>query len=250
MLLLSAGLLAGFIDSIAGGGGLVTLPVLSFLIMPGPHAIGTNKIVGTAGSLAAFLVYLRAGHMDWPRSLAFGLWVAVGSFCGSRASPLVPVEAFRWILLGACPVILYVVFHKDLWTSERLQARRKFPEGVELLFWPRLVAAGFAAGFYDGFLGPGGGTFMFLGLLFIVRMPLLAAIAGTKLVNTFSASTALATYGLGGYVHVLPGCVMASGVMVGSTLGARYANKRAAAIVRPVLGVVALLLMTKLAFKL
>src|SRR5947209_5901322 len=102
LLLLGAGLLAGFIDSIAGGGGLVTLPTLILIVGPGAQAIGTNKIVGSVAALVALGVYARAGHLQWKRSAAFAFWIGVGSFCGSRVSPLIPPEFFKWLLLVTC----------------------------------------------------------------------------------------------------------------------------------------------------
>src|SRR4051812_17697004 len=113
LLLIAAGLLAGFIDSIAGGGGLITLPALTLAVGAGPHAIGSNKIVGTTGALIALLVYLRAGHFDWRKSLVFAAWVGAGAYLGSRTAPFVPVTVFPWLLVATCPLILWIVWRKD-----------------------------------------------------------------------------------------------------------------------------------------
>lgn len=230
------GLLAGFIDSIAGGGGLITLPVLLWFLERGAHAVGTNKIPGTVAAFVALLVYARAGHFHLGRSLWFSLAVGIGAVCGSLLTPYIPSEAFPIILLILSPLILWILCVKDLWVRE-LDASKVSREKV--LFW------GFLAGLYDGMWGPGGGTFMFLALFLGAKLPLLQAIASSKLANTFSASFSLTSFAARGYVHWREGFLLASGIVVGAYLGARLTNRNAVKIVRPILAVVTLLLVLK-----
>src|SRR5690348_10234748 len=96
--LIFIGVLAGFIDSIVGGGGILTLPALSVALAPGVQAIATNKINGTVAAAVAALVYLKGRHPNWRRSLPYAGVVALGSVLGSLATPHVPVETFRWIM--------------------------------------------------------------------------------------------------------------------------------------------------------
>jgi uncharacterized membrane protein YfcA len=208
---------------------------------PGVLAIGTNKIVATAAALVALLVYLARGHFDSSRSFWFALWVGSGSFLGSRVAPLIPPSGFRYFLAATCPLILWVVWRKDLWVS-RDETRHK-PRGI---YDPILALLGLVCGFYDGVWGPGGGTFMFLSLFFFGKLPLLTAIAASKLANTASGGAALASFASQGHVRALEGCVMASGVIVGSFVGARHATTRASRIVRPVLVAVVALLALRL----
>jgi uncharacterized membrane protein YfcA len=229
------------VDSIAGGGGLITLPSLAWILGPGVLAIGTNKIVGTAAALVALLVYLSRGHFDASKSFWFALWVGLGSFCGSRVAPLIPASWFGFFLAGTCPVILWVVWKKDLWVAH--EAQHAAPRAP---YDSKLALLGLLCGFYDGVWGPGGGTFMFLSLFFIGKLPLLVAIAASKLANAASAGTALVSYAAQGHVHVLEGSVMASGVIAGSFVGAMHASSRAARIVRPVLVAVVALLVLRL----
>jgi uncharacterized membrane protein YfcA len=243
-LLVPAGLLAGFIDSIAGGGGLITLPALTLAVGAGPHAIGTNKIVGATGALVALLVYLRAGHMDWARSLAFALWIGVGSFLGSRTAPLMPLAVFPWLLALTCPLILWIVWRKDIWVSREAAGHPAVAAGMPPFEWP-IALAGVGCGFYDGIWGPGGGTFMFLALLFVARLPLLTALAAAKFANTTSALAALGGYAWGGYVHWREGAFTAAGMAVGAFLGARFASRRTSRVIRPVLATVAGLLLLR-----
>jgi uncharacterized membrane protein YfcA len=235
LFLIFAGFVAGTIDSIAGGGGLITLPSLSTLLEPGPHAIGTNKIVGTAGALMAFLVYLRKQPLHIKKGLSFIVAVGVGSVLGSVCSPMVPRIYFRYFLIAACPLILFVLWNKQGFMKEaRDQAR---------VTWGALVTTGVAVGFYDGFFGPGGGTFMLIGLMAGARMSLFEALLLSKLANTLSAAVSLTSYGIQGFVHTRYGLIMAIGMTAGSFMGARLASKKAEQVVRPVLVFVVLLLM-------
>ncbi|MGK5087970.1 TSUP family transporter [Bdellovibrionota bacterium FG-2] len=239
ILLFFSGLLAGVIDSIAGGGGLITLPSLTLILGPGPHAIGTNKIVGTVAALVALLVYRRAGHFDLKKSLFFAISVGVGSFVGSRTAILLPLWVFRWFLLVSCPVVLWVVWRKDLWLA--WQGSSVFIK----LSQPKIAAVGVLCGFYDGVWGPGGGTFMFLALVFVADLPLLTGLAAAKLANTLSASSALFGYALGGYVHWGTSVPMVLGISLGAFVGAKLAVRRASVIMRPILVVVVVLLLIR-----
>lgn len=233
-------MIAGFIDSIAGGGGLITLPIFSIIFGPGPHAIGTNKIVATLGAFVALCVYLRKRKADFKRSITFTLWVALGALLGSRVAPLVPEKAFFWLLMMICPVILWVIWNKNLWI------RNDAPSSSTTSRYSAVMVSGLLCGFYDGVFGPGGGTFMFLALMIFAKLPLLAAIAASKLANTCSAAAALASYYEGGYVHWEEGLMMASGVVFGAFIGATLATHNAARIVRPILLIVVSLLLFRL----
>jgi uncharacterized membrane protein YfcA len=235
LFLVFTGMIAGVIDSIAGGGGLITLPAFASLLEPGPHAIGTNKIVGTAGALMAFLVYLRKQPLHLKKGLSFILAVGAGSLLGSLASPLVPKLYFRFLLIGACPLVLFVVWNKQVFLEG---AKEQAGKGLRVL-----GIAGILVGFYDGFFGPGGGTFMLIALLWGVRLSLFEALLLSKLANALSAAVSLASYGFQGYVHVRPGVTMALGMLAGSFMGARLATRKAEGAVRPVLVLVVLLLM-------
>jgi uncharacterized protein len=233
-----AGLVAGTIDSIAGGGGLITLPTLTSVLEPGPHAIGTNKIVGTLGALIAFLVYFKQHPLHPRRGLSFGAAVGVGSLLGSVASPYIPKVYFRYFLIAACPLVLWVVWNKKLFIQE-VKDHLARP-------WFQIVWVGIAVGFYDGFFGPGGGTFMLIGLLWGAKLGLMEALLLSKLANTLSAGVSLVSYGAQGYVHVREGLVTAVGMTVGaflgSTLVSKSASNKAEKVVRPVLLLVVVLL--------
>jgi uncharacterized membrane protein YfcA len=232
------GFFTGLIDSVVGGGGLISLPTLSLALTPGAHAIGTNKIVGTVGAAIALIVYAIKGHLRIKEGLIFSLICACGSFLGSSLAPKVSNIFFTYLLLFMCPVILWIVFNKEKYFT----VKENFKKPNLIFFF--LSALG--SGFYDGFFGPGGGTFMFLSLFLGTGLPLLQSIAISKLANTLSASTALLTFSLNGYVHWREGLLMAFGMSIGSFIGASLAVKSADKIVRPMLVIIVVLLMIKL----
>lgn len=238
LLLSILGFLTGLIDSIVGGGGLISLPSLSIALAPGAPAIATNKIVGSTGALIALLVYAKNGHLKWKEGLAFCIVCSLGSLAGSTSAPFVSQNFFRYLLLIMCPVLLFIIWNRDAFFQEK----ENFVRPHFLVFF----LCAFASGFYDGFFGPGGGTFMFLSLFLGTGFPLLTSIAISKMANTFSASTALINYSFQGYVHWKEGLIMSSGMVIGSFIGASYATKNSTKIIRPMLTLVVSLLMIKL----
>ncbi len=241
-----ASLLAGFIDSIAGGGGLIMLPAYTLAVGPGAAAIGTNKVAASVAASVALAVYARKGHVDWRTGAIFSAWIALGSMAGSFVSPLIPPAAFRVFLVITCPLILWVVWRKDLWVARELKTHGERVTAMALIRSWRLLAAGIGVGFYDGLWGPGGGTFMFLALLFVAGLPLLPALGASKMANAVSALASLSGYAWQGHVHWDYGFVGAIGISVSAALGAHFATRNASRVVRPVLAMVVALLLMRL----
>ncbi|MGE4106866.1 MAG: sulfite exporter TauE/SafE family protein [Bacteriovoracia bacterium] len=234
------GAVAGLIDSMAGGGGLITLPTLAIALGPGALAIGTNKIPGTVGALTALWVYARRKHLSWRIGILFAGCVGAASFFGSLVTPHLPPRFFHWFLAASCPLILWIVFSRDVWIRSDLAHAPKTDVSR------RAVAiAGLACGFYDGAWGPGGGTFMLLSLILWAKLPLLPALAASKLANSASAATSLAGYSWSENVAWREGLVIAAGVATGAYVGANYASEKAARVVRPTLAVLAVLLLIR-----
>jgi uncharacterized membrane protein YfcA len=242
LLLVAAALLAGFIDAIAGGGGLVLLPALSLVLEAGPMAIGTNKPASLAAAAIALIVYARVGAPNWRLSGMFALMVGIGSLIGSRLALLIPLPVFPWLLALTCPLLLYVVWQRDLWLPRGVD--RSY--GPPRPFAPSVLMSGLGCGVYDGAFGPAAGTFMFLCLLSFAHLPLLTALAVAKLANTASATVALASYAESGHVHWRLGTIAAVGALVGGFIGARTASVKAARVVRPALVVVVVLLVLRI----
>ncbi len=242
LLLVVVGILAGFVDSIAGGGGLITVPVFTLLLGPGADAIGTNKIVGVVATAVALLVYMRLGHVRIRGHLLFFACVAVSSAAGAYLSAWVPPVVYKWFIVAVVPLLLVVVLKKDLWVKQAASGDHAHVNHQAL--W----MAGCACGFYDGIAGPGGGTLMFLALFILARFPLLEAMGTAKVANLASASFSLVTYASTGHVLWSQGVSMAIGIGMGAAIGASVASKNAATWARVALGVVSSLLVLRLVF--
>jgi uncharacterized protein len=242
---ITTGCIAGLIDAIAGGGGLITLPVLFLLMGAGAEAVATNKINGTVAALVAFLVYRRGGHFVGRPSLIFASWIAVGSLAGSLITGHIPPHWFAWMFFVTGPMVLFLVYRRDFWVRQPHSIRSVASLQSMGWFEPRFVAGGLVCGLYDGVWGPGGGTFMFLTLFFFGRLDLMHALTATKFVNFVSAGTALGSFSAQGLVVWAPGLLMATGIAVGAFLGSNLANRQASRVVRPVLAIVVVLLAAK-----
>ena len=230
-------LIAGFIDSIAGGGGLITIPMWTLVLGPGAHVVATNKVGAFVSCVVALWVYQRHHKIQWKTGLWFLIAISVGSLCGAQLTGLVSPLFFAWLLLLLCPFILVIV-----WKKERLFAER--PDRP--VSRRKLLAAGLAVGIYDGFFGPGGGTFMLLALLGLTHMPLMAALALSKLSNSLSAGISLASFTWQGLVDWRWGVIGGASIVLGSFLGARLTTRKSSHVVKPALTIVVILLMTKI----
>lgn len=234
LLLAATGTAAGLVDSVAGGGGLLTVPVLLGVGLPPAAALGTNKLQASFGSATAAWQYGSAGWIDVRASVEGVLWTAAGSLLGAlavgRMSDGILRVCIPVFLLGA---LAFLVLRPRIAEEERppVLGRRLFH-----------AVAGLGLGVYDGFFGPGVGalwTFAYMGLR---GMDLMRATAHTKLMNCVSNLLALAVFASQSTVCVLPGVVMGVGQLLGARLGARMVIYRGARFIRPVfLGMVAVL---------
>lgn len=224
--LFGAGLVAGFIDAIAGGGGLIAVPVLLWTGLP-PHVVlGTNKFQSSIGTAVAVARYVRAGLVRWRdvRLGALASFVAAmgGTWCVSRLDP----AALRTVI----PVLLLVIAAWMLLQPE-LGAEAR-PARVD----PRVfgLVGGAVLGFYDGFFGPGTGSFWTVACLAVLGLELRAATAYTKVVNLASNLGALLLFAFAGRVDVRVGLVMIVGQITGARLGSGLVVRRGASLIRPI----------------
>lgn len=215
-LLIVGGFFGGLIDSIVGGGGLITVPVFLMILGPNAAAIGTNKVAAVAAQLSALAVYVRNSQVELSRAWKFLGVTSVGAVVGAALAPFLPPGFFKWFLLIIAPVVLILVFTRKLWTRPVGAAKH-----------PRLAYVGsFFAGVYDGIAGPGGGTLMFLSLFLLGGMPATLAMGTGKLANLGSATFSLATYATQGNVNWVLGSIMAVPISLGAWLGARFSSRQ------------------------
>ena len=231
--------LAGFLDAIGGGGGLISLPAYLLAGLPVHSAIATNKLSGSCGTALATIQFIRRGLVCWKLAVPTVAAAILGSSLGAKASMAVAEGAMEKLLLCVLPVAAVIV----------LRSRSFRQEGQILLnrrtWLTALVSAG-AVGFYDGFYGPGTGTFLIIAFTTLARFPLPRANAHAKVINLTTNLTSLAVFLTGGQVVFLLGLAGAACNMAGNFLGAELAVKRGAAVTKPVILIVLGLLALKL----
>lgn len=229
---------AGFVDSIAGGGGLLTVPTLLAAGLPPTTALATNKVQSTAGALTAATTYARGGAVR-PRELlppivTVLVGAAIGTLVLTRIDTARLEDLLPWLLLG---VAGYVAARPRL--GEVATAARLRPRTYTLTVAPVIGA-------YDGFLGPGTGSFFAVTLVGLRGHDLVRATATTKVLNLTSNLAALAVFAIAGAPAWVLGVAMAVGQVVGARLGARSVLRRGAGLVRPALVVVSVAISVRL----
>ncbi len=232
--------LGGFVDSIAGGGGLITLPAYYIAGLNPSLAGGTNKVSAMSGTAVATYTYARRGLVDWPKGLASLLGSIPGSALGAYALTLLPELYVRLGVVLALPFIaLLVLRNKDL-----SQRKALVPAALTL---PASFLIGLLVGVYDGLVGPGTGTFLILAYVMLLGEEALKASGTAKLINLGSnvgAAVIMMATGHVLYALAVPAAVFG---IAGNTLGANLAIKKGAPFIRVLLLVVLGLLLIKLA---
>jgi uncharacterized membrane protein YfcA len=226
-LLVLAAFCAGFVDSIAGGGGLITIPALLLAGAPPVTALATNKVQGVFGAASAAVYYARAGQVD-PHAVALP---AVGAFAaaalGASLAAWLPAETIR----AGLPVVLIAIagwfaFRRGLGDEDR--AARIGPWAL----WAGVVPA---VALYDGLVGPGTGSFYMLALVALGGLGVLKATAQTKVLNSASNLGGLAAFALVALPWWWVGLAMGAAQVAGAQIGARLAVRAGARLIRPVL---------------
>jgi len=237
LFLAGAGFIAGIIDAMAGGGGMITLPALLASGFPPLAAVGTNKLQSTIGTGGAAYAFARGGHMDirryWPPVAAAFAGSALGAIAVQRVSP-----AF---LAALIPILLVAISLYFLLSPPASEADRHSRLGI---FGLSLLIG--AVGFYDGFFGPGTGTFYTTIFLTLGGLGLLRATAQTKAANFASNVSGLAVMIGGGHVVWIAGLVMAAANFIGAQIGSHLAMRFGGRLIRPLLILMSLALTAKM----
>lgn len=238
LLLLAAGFLAGFVDSIAGGGGLIALPAMLLAGFSPVEALGTNKLQGLFGSGSATVAYARKGHVDLRAQLPWAGLAALGSALGAILATVIPGEVFRAFLpVLLIAIALYFAFKPNMGDIDR--ARRISPFLFGLLIVPLI-------GFYDGVFGPGAGSFYMLSFVALAGFGLLKATAHTKLLNFASNIGGFAVFAFVGVISWKVGLMMGAAQFLGAQAGSRLAMKNGARLIKPLLVITCVALAAKL----
>lgn len=234
--------LGGLVDAVAGGGGLISLPAYLISGLPVHFAIGTNKLSSAMGTTLTTVRYARNGYIPWKQALACAVMALVGSNMGARLSLLINEGAFRIVMLVILPLTgAYVLLKKPL------QAEREpYPFGKTLLL---SMAVALIIGVYDGFYGPGTGTFLLLLLTALAHMKLSEANGIAKVINLSTNVSALAVFLWSGNVLLLLGLTAGFFGMAGNYVGARFFERGGARSVKPLMVAVLAIFFVKVLFE-
>jgi uncharacterized protein len=238
LILFLAACFAGFVDSIAGGGGLITIPVLLIAGVPPLEAIATNKLQGQFGSASATIAYARKGHINLRSQMPMALTAAAGGAAGALLASVVPASmlasAIPFLLIA---IALFFVLKPNL--ADIDSHRRVTP----LVFGFTVVPL---VGMYDGLFGPGAGSFYMLGFVLLAGFGLLKATAHTKLINFGSNFGSFLVFIATGSILWKVGLIMGVGQFIGAQIGSGLAMKKGAALIKPLLVISCLALAVKL----
>lgn len=227
VLLILAAFLAGFVDSIAGGGGLISVPALLLAGASPIEALATNKLQGTFGAATATATYARAGHVRLRDQLGMAVISAIGGAAGALVAHLMPVGFLRIVMpVILVAVALFFAFKPGLSDNDRVERIRP---GIFAVTAVPLIAA------YDGFFGPGTGSFFMLAFVMLAGFGVLKATAHTKLLNFASNIGSLAVFIPSGAMWWAVGLAMAAAQVAGASLGARLAMRVGARLIKPLL---------------
>lgn len=238
LILVAVAALAGMIDAIAGGGGLLALPALLWAGLPPVQALATNKLQGSFGTLTASLNFLRRGEIDIARLRIPIVLTFIGSAAGTLA-----VQRLGSELLGDIVPMLLIAFALYFVFSPRIgdvDAHHRIGHGLFGLL------IGFGVGFYDGFFGPGTGSFFAAAFVLLLGYNLRRATAGTKILNFTSNIASLIFFALAGEVVWQIGLPMGIAQMAGAWIGSHLVIRHGTALIRPLLVIVSLAISVKL----
>lgn len=239
--LVLAAFCAGFIDAIAGGGGLVQLPALLIGLPNSETAqvLGTNKLASIFGTSSAALMYQRRTKPNWRFTLLMALPALVGSVCGALLASSIPTDALR-------PLVFILLVGVGVFTWRRptlghVELLRHSPRRRQLV----AIMAGGGIGFYDGIFGPGTGTFLMMVLVAALGFAFLNASAIAKVVNVATNLGAISVFGFRGVILWKLGLALGVANILGGAIGARVAIRGGSSLVRKVFLLVTAILICK-----
>jgi uncharacterized protein len=237
------GFLAAAVDAIAGGGGLISLPALLFVGVPPHFALGTNKFAATTASFSSSITFFRSGKVHsplikWQIPFTFlgailGVWTVL-----KVSSAFLNKAVFIMILF----VGIYTILHKNLGMADRFKGLTKLNTAIGCFF-------ALAIGFYDGFFGPGTGSFLIFAFITVFGFDFVSASANSKMLNFTSNLASLILFAMNKKIMLLYGIPMALSMMIGSRVGTKLAIDRGASLVKPIFVTMSFLVAVKLIYQ-
>ena len=230
--------LASFVDGIAGGGGIISVPTYFLAGLPAHLALGTNKLSSGLGTAVSTARFIKNGYVNWKLGIPSIILALIGAHLGTRLQLAIDERYLKWLLLAVLPVVAFIVLRQ-----------KKLPEEAGDIDPARQTAivliSSFIVGAYDGFYGPGTGTFLILIFCNLAKMDLRTASGNVKLVNLSSNIGSVVTSLMNGKVFIVLGLIGAVSSIAGHYIGSGLAIKDGSKIVRPVIVIVLLLLAVK-----
>lgn len=232
--------LAGFVDSIAGGGGLISFPAYMLAGVPVHVTMGTSKLSSFPGAIVASIRFAKGGYIRWKPAVLWGICGFLGAVLGSNIALLMSERVIQSLMIVVLPIVAFYVLRDK---KEAKEERPALPEKKMLVYG---AAASLGIGLYDGFYGPGTGTFLILVFAGLVRLKIKEAAGLAKIVNFCADISALTTFFANGKVDYRLGLVAALFSIAGSYIGAGLVVNNGQKIVRPVVIIVLALLFIKI----
>lgn len=233
--------LAGLVDAIGGGGGLISLPAYLLAGLPVHRAIATNKLSSACGTALATFRFIREGLVNWKIAVPTILCAMAGSSLGANLSIRASESAMENILLAVLPVVAFIVLNPKIFHDH---------DAAETVLnkklWVTAVVSSFVVGIYDGFYGPGTGTFLIIAFTVFAKLDIRSANAQAKVINLTTNITSLTIFLLSGQTVILLGLAAAACNMAGNYVGAGLAMRGGGKITRPVILLVLVLLFLKI----
>ena len=232
--------LAGLVDAIGGGGGLISLPAYLFAGLPIHQTIATNKLSSTCGTTLATVRFIKEGLVNWKLSVPTVIFAVLGSSLGANLSMKVPDGIMEMVLFIVLPVVAFIVLNPKIFHDNEAHT-----VVFDRKLWITAILSAFLVGIYDGFYGPGTGTFLIIAFTVFAGLDIRSANAQTKVINLTTNITSLVIFLMNGQVLIPLGLAAAACNMAGNYVGAGLAMTRGSKITRPVILLVLALLFLK-----
>ena len=232
--------LAGLVDAIGGGGGLISLPAYLLAGVPVHNAIATNKLSSACGTTLTTVRFIRQGLVNWKIAVPTIVFAMLGSSLGANLSMKTDESVMKNILFVVLPIVAFVVMNPKMF---RDNADAEIVLNGKL--WVTAILSSFLIGIYDGFYGPGTGTFLIIAFTVFAGLSLRSANAQAKIINLTTNLTSLTIFLMSGQAIILLGLAAAACNMAGNYVGSSLAMKQSSKVTRPVIIFVLILLFLK-----
>ncbi len=223
-----AGFAAAFVDSIAGGGGIISVPAYMIAGLPPHMVLGTNKFSSTMGSLTSSLSFMKSGNCNLKFLKIVAPFTLIGSILGVKAVLLLNESFLQPLVLILVLFIgVYTFFSKSIGEEDNFNGLTRKNLALSIIL-------AFSLGFYDGFFGPGTGSFLIFGLINILGYNFLKASANAKVLNFISNIAALVTFAFSGNINYLIGIPVCFSMIIGANIGTKLAIKKGSKVIKPI----------------